>query len=490
MPPDKSPHPTRRRVLYTLGAAGFLSIAGCSGDDDTEETPPATPTETPPSTPTETPAPTPDHAASPSPSPSPSEGSQTTPTEPTDQTTDPWGDINPTGKLQYADDPNWRMLGHDTGNTFTNPHAEGPSDDPSVQWVIEDDIAPTIDGYRHHHPLIVDGTVYTAVQTESAREGTDSERWDFVAADADTGETETVFSVEGRLWKPTIVDGTVYVGVGRTVRAYDLQSGEERWHSEPPTEAHPEPALFNTSAIRYIDGVIIVTDNVNLQTPDGDPAPQHYGFDGETGEMLWKAVGDGDSPHGPRLPILAEGLSLYPETTTMRDIKTGQEKINFSASPQFPVLNDGELYGIAVQDGERILVSYDWETMERRWTFTSNKRISTGWPVVFNDILVVDGTYGFIGVDCETGERIWYAEPVEEFDDVDDYHPSLFMAATSETVYVVYSGGAAAAIDPADGTVKWGLKSEEMGWDPVSGCALADDLLVTVGAGGKLYGIS
>jgi len=476
IPPNKSPQLTRRRVLRTLGAAGLLGIAGCSGDDDT--TPP-------PATPTETPAFTPDNSSSPS----RSDGGQTTPTEQPDRT-DPWGDINPTGKPQYADDPNWRMLGHDQGNTFTNPHAEGPSDDPSVQWVIKDNILPTIDGYRHQHPLIVDGTVYTTVQTESAREGTDSEQWDFVGATADTGETETVFSVEGRLWKPTIVDGTVYVGVGRTVRAYDLQTGGERWRSEPPTEADPEPALFNTSAIRYTDGVVIVTDNVNLQTPEGNPAPQHYGFDGETGEMLWKTVGDGESPLGPRLPILAEGLSLYPETTTMRDIESGQKKVNLPTSLQFPVLNDGELYGITEQGGERIFASYDWSTMDRRWTFTSDKRISTGWTVVFDDVLVVDGTYGYIGVDRETGEHIWYTEPVEEFDDVDDYHPSLFMTATSETAYVVYSGGAAAAIDPTNGNVTWALKSEEMSWDPVSGCALADDLLVTVGSGGKLYGIS
>jgi len=381
------------------------------------------------------------------------------------------------------------MLGHDTGNTFTNPHANGPSDDPSVQWVIDDDIFPLIDGYRHHHPLIVDGTIYTTVQIETSREGGDSERWKFVAANPATKETETIFTVDERLWRPTIVDGIVYIGVGFTVRAYDLQSGEERWRSEPPTDADPEPALFKTSAIRYIDSVVIVTDNVNLQAPDGGPAPQHYGFDAETGEMLWKAVADGESPHGPRLPILTQGLSLYPKTTTMRDIESGQEKVEVPTSIDYLVLNGGELYGIVGQGDERKLVSYDWETLERRWTFTSNKRISAAWFAVFEDVLVVNEEYGYLGVDRETGDRLWYAQPVEEFDDV-DYHPSLFMMSNAETVYAVYSGGAAAAINPTDGTVEWTIKTEKMSWDPISGCALADDLLVTIGTGGELFVIS
>jgi outer membrane protein assembly factor BamB len=490
MPPNKSSQSTRRRLLRALGAAGFLGIAGCSGDDDTDEAtpPPETPTETPlPTTPTETQTATPDH--SPSPSPSPSEGSQPSPTESPDQRRDPWGDIEPTGVPAYADDPNWRMLGHDLGNTFTNPHASGPSDDPSVRWSIERDLAPAINGNIIHDPLIVDGTVYTTFQTESTQGPNGTEQWDFIAIDADTGEMETIFSVEGRLQKPTIVDGTVYVGVGYTVRAYDLQSGEERWRSEPPTETDREPALLNTSAIRYIDGVVIATDNINLQNSEGDPLPQHYGFDSETGEMLWKAVGDGDSPNNARLPLVVDGVSLYPKTDTMRDIKTGEERVALMENLDFPALHDGELYGLAERDGERVLVSYDWETLEERWTLTSNKRISTGCPVAFDNILVVSGTYENLGVDRETGEILWHTRPSEEWED-DAELGSEFRPATGDTVYVVHLGGAVTALNPTDGSIKWQLRTDEMDWNLVHGCALADDLLVTVGVDGKVYGIS
>ena len=55
---------------------------------------------------------------------------------------------------------------------------------------------------------------------------------------------------------------------------------------------------------------------------------------------------------------------------------------------------------------------------------------------------------------------------------------------------VINSGGAVVALDPATGGINWQLKTDEMGWEPLAGCALADDLLVTVGAGGTLYGIS
>jgi outer membrane protein assembly factor BamB len=46
------------------------------------------------------------------------------------------------------------------------------------------------------------------------------------------------------------------------------------------------------------------------------------------------------------------------------------------------------------------------------------------------------------------------------------------------------------ALNPTDGSIKWQLRTDEMDWNLVHGCALADDLLVTVGVDGRVYAIS
>ena len=486
---EESSQLNRRRFLSALGAAVLLGSAGCSGDDDTEETPPqTTPTETPPpTTPTETPVSTPDPTSSPSPSPTPSDDGQATPTESPDRTTDPWGDIEPTGKPQYTDDPNWRMVGHDLGNTSCNPHAEGPSDDPSIQWVLETSLYPSINNYTFHHPLIVDDTVYTTIPFQRIRDNEEIERWKFVAADAATGETETVFTVDDWLRKPTIVDGTVYVAVGWTVRAYDLASGEERWRTDPSPDA--EPNLYNISTIRYVDGVVIVTDNNRLNDSDGNPVPQHYGFDGDTGNMLWKAVGDGKEADGPQIPLIVDGLSLYPRTPTLRDIETGAERVTLPKRLRSPSIHDGELYGVD-EGEENVLVSLDWETLDERWTLRSDKRIHAASVMSFDDVLVAGAGEGFLGIDRETGAEVWYTEPADGWDDVDSHLGSVFRPSTQETVYAVHYGGAVTALDPTDGSIEWQLKTDEMDWSIITGCALAEDLLVTVAKKGKMFAIS
>jgi hypothetical protein len=128
---------TRRRCLAVIAAIGSAVAAGCSGD-------------------------TPNGTA-------PSQDSTSEPNQSTKNNSDPTvlenpesslSDVVSPGKVTYADDPNWRMHGHDTGNSFVNPQVNGPSGDPSVQWTFDRDIFPT-GSLSQHQPLIVDETVYT-----------------------------------------------------------------------------------------------------------------------------------------------------------------------------------------------------------------------------------------------------------------------------------------------------------------------------------------
>lgn len=436
--------PSRRRVLGTLSTAGLGTVVGCAAPSDRNNSGKSTGTN-------ESGKGGPDIV--------------------------PPGELDVSGERRLVDDPNWRMLGHDTGNTFTNPHAAGPSDDPSVVWTIEDSTLGLMDGYRYHHPLIVDGTVYTTVEDEATADDPERERRNLVAVDADTGEAESLLEVDGRIWRPAIVDGTLYAAVNREVRAYDLRSGGERWRSEPH--------LFRPSAVRPAGDVVLATDNAVLSYEDGESVPQQYAFDSDTGELLWTGDASADVGTAPLPPIIADGTTVFPHANSLRSLDPGERLAELPVAPRYPVLADGELYGIVDENDAAVLVSYDWLTMAERWTYEPDERISRGWTVAFDNVVVANGNpHGMIGLDRATGERRWRTEPWDE------HLGSMYRVATNDTVYVVHDGGAATALDPTDGEIRWQIKTDEMNWGPVSGCALADDLLVTVGDDGTLYAIS
>ncbi|QCC57915.1 PQQ-binding-like beta-propeller repeat protein [Natrinema thermotolerans] len=436
MPETDPSRPTRRRILGTLSSASLAAIAGCSretGSGDSERT----------------------------------------------ADDGPWDDLDLSGNLTFEDDPNWRMLGHDTGNTFTNPQADGPSDDPSVQWTVEDTASAAFDGYRCHHPLIVDGTVYTSVEDESTADDVTAEQRSFVAVDAETGETETRFSVDGRIWRPLIDGDTLYAAVGGTIRAYDLESGTEQWRSETKLP------ILSASAIRLVGDVVLATDNAVVWSPDGELLPQLYAFDADTGELLWERAGSSSVGIEPMLPVTADGMTVLHHTTPLRDVGSGDRLAELPIEPRYPVLDDGVLYALVDGDDETVLASYDWSSMTERWTYEPDESVYQGWVVTVDDIVVANGgSHGLLGIDRDTGDRRWRTQPW------DDHLGTIFRVATRDTVYVVYEGGAAVALDPTDGGIKWRLRTDEMNWGPISGCALADDLLVTVGDDGTLFGIS
>jgi len=383
------------------------------------------------------------------------------------------------------------MLGHDTGNTFRNVAAEGPSADPTVQWTAN---AATIAfSVSYIHPLIVDGVVYVTVQQETTQDSPNEHHEHFLAIDGETGEARTVFSVEGYITAPTVVDGTAYVGVANTsddtttVRAYDLETGTERWR-----QSHR--FLVGPTGIRVVDGIVIATLSSVVwgKNDEGEyvvPSPQEYAFDAETGELLWTGTGSETRTLEPRPPIVTDGMTLYPDTTTVRRLETGDVQAKLSTGLDFPVLADGELYGLVGNrdpDEDGVLVSYDWSSLDHRWTYDPDGDVRPGWAVAVDDVVVVNDRENVIsGVHRESGERLWRTTDLW-----DEYLETMFRVATRETVYVVHFGGAVTALDPTDGTIKWQLKTDRMDWDTVTGCALADDLLVTVGYDGTVFAIS
>ncbi|WP_254863652.1 PQQ-binding-like beta-propeller repeat protein [Halovivax gelatinilyticus] len=199
-----------------------------------------------------------------------------------------------------------------------------------------------------------------------------------------------------------------------------------------------------------------------------------------------KAYGSGSiGLEEPLLPVVADDVVCFPHAEHVWDLHSGDVVGDLPREFRYPVLFEGELYGLSDGADGTVLVSYEWETMEQRWIYEPEERVSAGWPVVIDDVVVVNGQpEGMLGIDRETGDKLWRTRPW------DDYLGSLTRVATNGVVYVVHEGGAVTALDPTDGSIEWQLRTDEMEWTAISGCALADDLLVSVGSGGTLFGIS
>jgi hypothetical protein len=380
-----------------------------------------------------------------------------------------WNEYDCTGEPHYTDDPDWRMMGHDTGNSFVNPHAEGPSDDPDIQWVFErsTSLSP---GTLDQHPLIIDGDVYIHKNYSQ-----------FVRIDGETGESETFIEFDRNAGiHPVIQDGIVYSGTETGIQANKLESGEQLWHTELPD------APVVVSAIRIVNDTVIATDH--KVTYSGDPdtnqeptkVPEQFAYDAATGELLWSSPGDNTEFTQPRLPLIADGAVQHPGTNSLRDLQSG-ERIDVDPPPiAYQTLYDGTVYG-SPRDGPDNFITYSWKTLDKCWTAAEPR--AAGWPVVMDDIVVTHEEWDiFGGRDRETGDLRWESEPIKEG------VSSLFRVGGSDGIYVVHDGGSATALDPANGSVEWEVNVDHTQF--VSGCAIADELLVTVGDGGTLYGIS
>ena len=107
------PSQTRRQYLTAIAALGGVATAGCSGNDSSGNG--TSGNRTPQNNTTSRP--------------NQSTGDEGD-SDVSEQPGDGWDEITPDGDIEHGDDPDWRMHGHDTGNTFVNPAADGPSGDP------------------------------------------------------------------------------------------------------------------------------------------------------------------------------------------------------------------------------------------------------------------------------------------------------------------------------------------------------------------------
>lgn len=478
----------RRRYLFALASAGMIGTAGClGGSDDTDGNTTGNGSDTK------------RNDGGPQDGDDPQSGDDSSNDGTDDQPDEVGWVVADPGEPLYTDDPDWRILGHDTGNSFRNPEAEGPTSDPTVQWTFDTNVHSTFD--MVHQPAIVDGTVYTRelLNPESSSEA--EIRSELVTIDVETGESERHFEVDGLIRRPTVVDGTVYLSVyseggftrpRESLRAYDLDSGEKQWETA---------GVFKTLAIYPVGERLVVTDTSPAFNPETqDWTPEMRVFDATTGDLQWE-YGSGSGQRTDfwirfGLPIVTEDIAHFPETSEPRNLRTGDAAGQLPSPVRGPLV-DGRLFDVGLGDAERAPGAYDWGSLDEAWTrdfSTSGVRSTVVDGTVVKPVVYTESSaqHEILGVDAETGEQLWRIGPT--FDDRDFWRVP-FPVAGRDLVYCPVSGGAF-AVDPDDGTVLWKLDATDGETVLSAGCALAGDTLLIVGeqpgivGGSTLYAIS
>lgn len=443
---NNSPSVTRRNTLKTFITSGIIGVSGCTTRDDkssphtgSRDTNLRQPTGS--QTGSRTGTATPDR----------------TTTSPSEDAT-PWSKLDLTGSPENVNDPNWRMIGHDTGHTFHNPHADGPSDDPTVRWTF--DVGGSYwDQHLLHYPLIVDGTVYSNVVREGERGG-------LVAIDAETGESETIIETEQYLWKPTIVGETLYTVLDGSIAAFDLTNGSKIWQTESLFSWPGPPIYADGTVVTGRSGVVIA-------------------FDATTGERQWK-VGENDWDSSRGHPAIVDGMVIHTGMQKIHDLETGRPRGELPAEISYPAIHSNTVFGLSFADKDPLTrYAIDWETLQTNWAKPDDKKNMGGFGTAFGETyLSVETedveTFTAIARTHQTGETVWQTSLGES--------SPLFVASNGKTAFLMDSMFPVIAVDLQTNQVVWEFTPDG---DTVrgSGLALADDLLVVSDGSGKLWAL-
>ena len=194
---------TRRQLLSSVGAAGLVGLAGCSGDDSGTD-----PTET-------------DAGAG-------DDGGTATETggEPTPTATGTERNGNGGNGTDGATGQTWRSFRHNRRNIGHDPGLTGPDASVRAAWSFAADALvrspPTVDEQRVYVGSW-DGNVYALDRTDGTEQwAVQFGGWVDAAPAVDDGSERWSFETGGSVeCSPAVVNGTVYVG-SRDTQIYAL----------------------------------------------------------------------------------------------------------------------------------------------------------------------------------------------------------------------------------------------------------------------------
>ena len=376
---ERSPHPTRRRVLAGLAALG--SLAGCGGRDGATDTP----------TDGTTTGRTTDGTATFGPSPEP---------------TGPWpqarADAGNTGYITAAGptgDPSlrWTVTAAGTVAALVGRHAEGARSD-AVYAASEDGrvVSYTPSGGERWTAATPSFRFPPAVGAEHVVVPT---RGSLAVLDADTGAVQrSIDGPEGPLLSPTLDGDRALVGTfAGGVVAIDLASGSRLWDAGAPSRAYP-PVVA--------DGTAYATARRWETDGGGDRPGVLVAIDVNTGELRWEVALDGD-PTAP--PAVRDGV-VYAGTNRGRvhavDATDGDRRWRKTVGDwvtRGPTAAVDGIYVVVLGEGPAKLAP------DGTVAWRSDAGGATD-PVLTDDLAVVGTDTGVVAVDRADGRTRWRVE--------------------------------------------------------------------------------
>ncbi len=299
---------------------------------------------------------------------------------------------------------------------------------PPTNWLFE------TNGRVASPPALRDGTAYVA----------DSDGSVFAVA-TDTGDREWVFDPDqlvGRLFAPTVVDGTAFVAGRRLVYAVAADTGEEVWSAELDGQVRSSPTVAGGRVfVGGLDGNVYALDVASgdrewvetvgsvrsAPTVAGEivvvgTSNGVYALAAASGGQLWRFAG----------PVFESSPTVADET-----VYAGSE--------------NGRLYAIETVSGEAV------------WTVETGGRVTVS-PTVADGTVFAGSSDGTVyAVDAASGEQEWAFE----------LNGSVELSPTVASG-TVYAGGGFTlyALDAATGDLRWRLGPG----DPIS--VTSPDVLV------------
>ncbi len=209
---------TRREFLAVSSVVGTAVVAGCSGDGDGTETEADDDDET--EAPEETTR---------EPTATPEQSDETTEQTPEDDDSDDDEDQPPDVSVEP-----WPLARYDFENTGYNTEGSGPENRPSIQWEYD------FGGNPVTTPVVSETAVYVGTNNDT-----------LVALHPTENTVLWTKSLMGRPTTPAVGPHNIYVPNGDGITAYDLVSGEKRWHYSGNGSGAVGPAMFANQLIYF-----------------------------------------------------------------------------------------------------------------------------------------------------------------------------------------------------------------------------------------------
>ncbi|MFE6662796.1 PQQ-binding-like beta-propeller repeat protein [Streptomyces sp. NPDC057697] len=209
---------------------------------------------------------------------------------------------------------------------------------------------------------------------------------------------------------PTFRAGVVYTGgagSGGTVYAVDAADGTVLW-------TRPVEYGDNSSPAVTADGVYVSYG-----------CEQTYAFAPRSGEPLWRHETE-CSGGGGRTPVLADGGVWVRDdagmTPSVLDTSDGRRRGGYEADGWSPAPAFDGRQGYFVDEG--VLKERHSRTLETRWTFEGDGRISTA-PIVVNGYVYVGSESGRLwALNGATGQSVWSTDVGAPIDEPDEHNVS------------------------------------------------------------------